>query len=534
MATASKSLSSDSTSLVDLKAEVFRKKEEALYNKANSRTQAKANDPLKKNKNNIWSKTNVGILKRNSEDLEKSRKEQMRIQMALEQKAEVYDKLKSGKYKDKDNVFLVNFDDDEAEEEIEQDYGDEDEWVDYTDALGRTRKCHKSDLIEMKKRDVEQFGEEGITSKTEAEQTLLSEDMRRDFLRQKWEKEEEENMRKTQLHYKDVLFDEARTHGASFYNFSRNESDRLSQMENLESLHNETVEARAKKDAKKSNLDAKMAARLKKVRDKKRLKMGLPLLPDNDDLVKTSSGENISDKVQNEPNDQSIEASVLDGLRDLRKKEEENRMRNSIVREWDIGKEGVNATKPTDQDEFKEKLKINTRLIEKKVLSQQEWNDKKRSERAQEFAPPQNYEGKSAASQKKKLTNQPGKKSYSNVPPPQSPSTSTQFYKNVPPPEKTRQTDMYPNMPPPRHPNVPTHQNPSTSRQFYQNEPPPEKTRQTGGFQNMHTPPPRPPPWNQDEVDSFGFYVGTHPPPNHPANRFSQQGKYFLVYLYYF
>merc|ERR1712228_1041674 len=140
--------------------------EEALYNKANGRTQANLNisDPEKKNKNNIWSKTNVGILKRNSEDLEKSRKEQMRIQMALEQKAEVYDKLKSGRYKDKDNVFLVNFDDDDAEEEeVDKDYGDEDEWVDYTDALGRTRKCHKSDLIEMKKRDVEQFGEEGIT-----------------------------------------------------------------------------------------------------------------------------------------------------------------------------------------------------------------------------------------------------------------------------------------------------------------------------------------------------------------------------------
>ena len=69
--------------------------------------------------------TNVGILKRNSEDLEKSRKEQMRIQMALEQKAEVYDKLKSGRYKDKDNVFLVNFDDDDAEEEeVDKDIGE--------------------------------------------------------------------------------------------------------------------------------------------------------------------------------------------------------------------------------------------------------------------------------------------------------------------------------------------------------------------------------------------------------------------------
>ena len=55
---------------------------------------------------------------------------------------------------------------------------------------------------------------------------LLSEDGRREILRQKWEKEEEENMKKTDIHYNDVLFDEARTHGAAFYNFSRDEATR--------------------------------------------------------------------------------------------------------------------------------------------------------------------------------------------------------------------------------------------------------------------------------------------------------------------
>ena len=50
---------------------------------------------------------------------------------------------------------------------------------------------------------------------------MMSEDMRRDLLRQKWEEEEEENLKKTKLHYRDVLYDEARTHGAAFYNFSR-------------------------------------------------------------------------------------------------------------------------------------------------------------------------------------------------------------------------------------------------------------------------------------------------------------------------
>ena len=46
------------------------------------------------------------------------------------------------------------------------------------------------------------------------------------MLRQKWEEEEEQNMKKSQLHYNDVLFDEARTHGAAFYSFSRDESTR--------------------------------------------------------------------------------------------------------------------------------------------------------------------------------------------------------------------------------------------------------------------------------------------------------------------
>ena len=298
-----------------------------------------------------------------------------------------------------------------------QEYSDEDDWVEYTDALGRTRKCHKSDLDDMKERDLEEYGEAG-TSKSQSEQTMLSEDMRRDFLRQKWEKEEEENLRKTQLHYKDVLYDEARTHGAAFYNFSRNESDRLDEMENLANLHNETVIARANKDAKKANADAKLAARLKKVRDKKRLKMGLPILPDNEDPV------NPFKEVVEETEEKSIETSVMDGLREMRQKAEENRMRNSIVREWDIGKEGVTAKEATDQEEFKEKLKL---TMERKVLSQQEWVDQKRTERTNEFAPPSVYESINKLSN----ANRGGKKSNTN----QKSSSSRQSYQNVPPPQ---------------------------------------------------------------------------------------------------
>merc|ERR1712038_1051010 len=116
MATASKSLNSDSTSLVDLKAEVFRKRQEAVFNKSHGRTQANVTNEDNKKKNNIWSKSNVGILKRSTEAAEEARKERIRIQNALEQKAAVYDKLKKGQYHDKVGVFLVNFDKDNDDE----------------------------------------------------------------------------------------------------------------------------------------------------------------------------------------------------------------------------------------------------------------------------------------------------------------------------------------------------------------------------------------------------------------------------------
>ena len=186
MATASKSLNSDSTSLVDLKAEVFRKRQEAVFNKSHGRTQANVTNEDNKKKNNIWSKSNVGIMKRNNEAAEEARKERIRIQNALEQKAAVYDKLKGGQYQDPDSVFLVNFkkkedntDDDDIIPEPETEDGDE--WVEYIDALGRSRMCMKSELKDRKDQDQEELGEAG-TSITDAERSMLSEDMRREQL----------------------------------------------------------------------------------------------------------------------------------------------------------------------------------------------------------------------------------------------------------------------------------------------------------------------------------------------------------------
>ena len=403
LATGSKKLISDSTSLVDLKAEVARKKQEALDNKAHGRH--KANVTSSEKKNNFWSKENIGIIKRANADRERVKKEQltsMKVQAALEQKAEIYDKLRDGKYVDKDSLLLVDFDQKDYEA---QNAGEE--WVEYVDPAGRTRTCMRSELEEMKDRDRQVFG---VSARQVEEESPANGRLKGlEEFRQKWEHEEEENMRKPNLHFDDVTYDEARVYGAGRYKFSRNEAERTAQMDNLKEASKETEQARAKLESKKAQNKAKLEERLRKVRNKKRLKMGLPALPE--DAGKMTP---MPTNVQQDPQQASIVESVEYNLRSIRQAEDKDKERKKIVREWDVGKEGVMADKPTDQGDFRDRLKIN---MERKVLSQDEWVAKRRSERPDEFAPPVNY-SKTAANQ----SSRPEKSKYSSVPPPMPPS----------------------------------------------------------------------------------------------------------------
>ena len=158
----------------------------------------------------------------------------------------LYDKLSSGEI-EHDGRFLVNFNKRDNEREFSSDEDDNydqrkhleepepahdgEKWVEYKDSLGRTRITMKKDIPALKLPDedlksvqlqnnsvvdephIERSVDASNVPEEEQEMSMLSEDMRRELLRQKWEKEEEENLKKTKLHYRDVLFDEARTRG---------------------------------------------------------------------------------------------------------------------------------------------------------------------------------------------------------------------------------------------------------------------------------------------------------------------------------
>ena len=75
-----------------------------------------------------------------------------------------------------------------------------------------------------------------------------------------------------------LTFLEARQHGVGFYSFSKDEEERAKQMAELDRLRRQTENSRSaaaqSAEAKKAALDA----RLKKVRERKRQKLGLPPL----------------------------------------------------------------------------------------------------------------------------------------------------------------------------------------------------------------------------------------------------------------
>lgn len=412
--------------MIGLRAELQKKRAEASKFGTGQRGAAGREKPAARPK--ASSASNPGVASRAARDEEQHQAEQRtedKARQVLERKAAMYDKIQQGvEVLENDNLnqrFLVNFQkkiidevmtkkktredkektrkqkqqsDDVHHEERSED--DDDEWVEYTDAFGRTRECRRAELSERLEQD-KQLSQDLNPSEETEEKTVLDphlvEDLHREALHQKWQAEEVVNASKKDLHYQDILYDEARTHGPGFLKFSRNEKERKAQMELLRDLQAEAKRATATTAAAANKRQKAMKARLEKVRQRKRLKMGLPMK--DDDRLKTPPGS----EEEEEEEEQIVGPAPLPPSPPPRKKV-------GGVREWDLGKEGVTST-----------------------LTQEEWVLRQRSERSQEFAPPSTYhprEGRSQAAtssshQHQATEDQLSRDSHSPLPDPKEP-----------------------------------------------------------------------------------------------------------------
>ncbi|XP_052086891.1 coiled-coil domain-containing protein 174-like isoform X2 [Mytilus californianus] len=384
-----------SSSIIDLKAELFRKQEEFKQQKLQSSSTNYVKSRQTEKKSTVWSKQNVGVLQRAQKDLESKAEEENEYEKsrkALEKKSKLYEQISKASgipEEDGSKVFLVDFQkkvidnileernkqrDEEEKGMLEDNHiSDADihhpkdkgeEWVDYTDSLGRSRRCMKKDLSILKERDKDLQGKQDrIEEKNSALPTLMSDDMRRELLRQKWEKEELEAMNGP-IHYSNVRFDEKRSHGVGFFEFDKSEAGRQEQLDTLNQLRKQTQDERSKKEKLKEKRKAMLDARLAKVKQRKLIREGGSLVPDV--LLKDDEDADIGPKLEEMVPAPKLEEMVPVGpIKPELLTRDESLRHNQSTREWDKGKEKLFP--PTSEEKYFED---------------------RRKERNQNFAPP--------------------------------------------------------------------------------------------------------------------------------------------------
>lgn len=378
------------SSLVGLKAELLRK--QAEVNEAKLKTES-TNVPSQLNK-----KRSKKIV---AEDVEKNHKEPIdaediiahkKSKLMLEAKSRLYERLQ--KSKNNNDKFLVDFKNklDEPDKEIvdeaineQHPIEPEESWVEYQDCFGRTRKCLWEDLPHMQKKDdlikqeimKENTNEDG-EEENKDQYPIQEKEPEIEIMRRKWEEQTQKLADKVDIHYQDILFDEARTHGVGYYAFSQDEEERVKQQENLANLRKET-ERRQKEMKEIKELKERMEQnRLKAARIRQRIRAGLPAEPTEEELALENKIINSSDNI-NEGNKDN--------------KSIENNDEKSNV-ETDHKSANIAETETTHQEEKnndEDKIRAFGELLGKKnhwhVMSQEEWVHKCRAQRIGEFGP---------------------------------------------------------------------------------------------------------------------------------------------------
>ncbi|XP_028302918.1 coiled-coil domain-containing protein 174 [Gouania willdenowi] len=486
------------SSLVDLKAELYRKQEKFKQEKLGQESGGfRVKSDVKKP--NIWIKQNAGVSARAAKDTEQLQEEQTNLitsKRRLEEKAKLYEQMTKGDFPDEETegLYLVDFTQKilnnrrEAVSHREAEPEDEDsdrlspppppqnpdeEWVDYVDALGRSRRCMKKDLQDYQKMDQEFKGKGNVST----EKTLLSDDMRRDMQRQEWEREEEEAMKRPvgPVHYEDIREHEARELGVGYFAFSQDREQRNKQRATLDMLRDQTTDQRTKRERLKEKRQAILQARLAKVRQRKLKKAKL-------DGTETEEREEENQEVKEE---EDTEPSGLSPLPEecaevsiLKKVEVEIQERKDTkpgvphVREWDRGKEFMFS----------------------------EWKTRCRDERDKDFAPPSAYFAEDKKKKWKPMkTEYQQKQSFMWRKSPEKSFDDKAEPQTQPKPEqpKPQPQPQPPAAPPPLRPQL--HPNPVTPSQ----PPPPGTSSPTPPPFYPHYPPPPP------------FYPTFPPPPPH-------------------
>ena len=434
-----------SSSLVDLKAELFKRKAEALAQQNKSTksqefpqrfdnfskkpkwqvmaNQLEAKGELNKIKpvRRFHSSKAESALDREHEIYEEQLK---KSKASLEAKAKLYEQRYSQAYynssdsdSDTDGATLINFkqkvllNKDEAKCQdkdskrapspvstvpLSEDLDEDEDWVEFTDSLGRSRRCLRRDFEHFKKLDEDARknsckGQHSDCSEDDDEgngkerSNVMSEEKRKELERKNWE----EIRPVGPVRYRGVIQDEVREHGVGFYMMSTDDEERKKQLDMLNSLRQQTAKQREMREKIKEKRAHAMKERLAKVAERK----GIQLKVDSTDEQNGEKEGEEDDSAEEEKEDGPIgpypslgHHSVAMTSRDR----EALTMKEIVTREWDAGKrdEAGRVVKSPSSSELLPKYHPFLGTTSSKDVTPEVRNE--------EFAPPASYstEGK--------------------------------------------------------------------------------------------------------------------------------------------
>lgn len=199
----------------------------------------------------------------------------------------------------------------------------------------------------------------------------------REKLHEKW-RQEQEDILNGPIHYENIKFDEIRELGTGYYAFSKDEEERKKQLEELQNMRKETISIQQRKDDLKRKRKAALQERLKKVKQRKALESGNPVLDELDDEVSTSQNDEITGTSRQEAAAAEIDDNLSDMLRECRNATTKKQ------REWDKGKQaGYVAQTFVKPRTTPAKMTVSN--------SYEKMLEERRNERPDEFAPPGFY-----------------------------------------------------------------------------------------------------------------------------------------------
>lgn len=384
-------ITADYSSLVGLKAELLRKRLEARELKSKNTTQVPKYKPKVKEIKITEKKENSKVIEIEDVNLLKKSK------LMLEAKSRLYEKLRNSP-RNKNDEFLVDFsnksdtDNSDSENEFrgdnklnkdefeekneseftEENYDSDDNFVEYKDCFGRTRKCLREDFPKMQEKDnllKQQISKEPIpeeSAETEIKQQEAPQcEPEIEMMRKKWEEQTNRLMNKDNIYYQDVLFDEARTHGVGYYNFSIDEEERAKQQQNLEKLRKETEQKQQEMQNLKEMRQKMEQNRLKVARIRQRIRAGLPPeLPEDEDNSEVKNPE-------------------IDNSKMVKENEEINKIKENKDSSVEVKEDSLAVI----EDKVRAFGELLGKRKEWRVMSQEEWVKKRRKDRLNEFGP---------------------------------------------------------------------------------------------------------------------------------------------------